>query len=121
MSNASGQCRFDSDGLIMHFEYIGSVDACEPALWATAEERNDHWRKGVERECACGKDEPVRLACNYGWGSHWPGRACRHCRVITAGIDAFESEPQEGAPSWWPEADDRNSEWYKNSERKDRP
>ena len=75
MSRASGRCVFDSDGLVLHFEYDGTVDQCISHLYATWKEMSDNWRKGEWLTCSCGRDEPVTLDVDYGPPNVEPGRA----------------------------------------------
>ena len=83
MSHASGRCVFDSDGLVLHFEYDGTTDQCISHLYATYAEMDANWRKGEWLVCNCGRDEPVKLDVNYAPPNVECGRACRHCMAIT--------------------------------------
>lgn len=110
MSHANGQVRF-ADGLIMHFEYSGTVDVCISNLHDTYEQMIEHWRQQGWRECGCGLDEEVEIATDYGGGGWSPsGKACRHCRAIT--FDPYAARAMEdfdpsaiqefsGLPEWW--------------------
>lgn len=109
MSHANGQVRFP-DGLVLHFEYNGTVDVCISNLRNTNVEVWEHWRQQEWLECKCGRDEQVDIANDYGGGSWSPnGRACRHCRAITFDpVPAFmydnqngEIEEFDGLPEWW--------------------
>lgn len=87
MSHASGKVTFN-DGLVLHYEYDGTVDVCRVNLWDTYEEMDSHWRNYdiPIRECECDKDEDVVISTSYAYGFEWEGRACRHCKCITKGI-----------------------------------
>lgn len=67
------------------FEYNGTSDYAQPKIYSSSDEVWEHWRESPEVTCTCGNDEPVILYSTYGNGFHWPGRACLHCRAITAG------------------------------------
>ena len=97
MSHANGMVQFP-DKTVMHFEYNGTSDVTVSVLWDTSEEVHAHWRGDLWNECKCGRDEPVTLFTDYGDGFHWPGRACRHCRAITAGLEPDETT--YGTPDW---------------------
>ena len=97
MSHANGMVQFP-DKTVMHFEYNGTSDVTDSVLWDTSEEVHAHWRGDIWNECKCGRDEPVTLFTDYGGSFHWPGRACRHCRAITAGLEPDETT--DGTPDW---------------------
>jgi hypothetical protein len=91
-----------NDGTVMHYEYNGTSDVTVSALWDTYEEMYKHWRGDDWNECGCGQDEPVRLFTDYGDGFSWDGRACRHCRSITAGRMPYDDDRpiENGTPEW---------------------
>jgi hypothetical protein len=101
MSHANGAVLFP-DGLVLWYEYNGTSDVTISHLYDTYDEMRDNWRRSDGLDCICGQDEPVRIACDYGSSHHWPGRACRHCRAITAGRDPYETEMVDELPDWWP-------------------
>lgn len=104
MSYASGAVQFP-DGLVLHCPYNGSTDVVVSHLYDTRAEMWEVWRDTEWLDCTCGQDEPVRVMCTYGGGSHWPGRACRHCRAVTDGRRPYEIEDGEwldGQPAWSP-------------------
>ena len=104
MSHAYGQVRFQ-DGLIMHFEYDGTSGHCISNLRDTHQQVSDNWRKSESLECLCGRDEPVKIATDYGPGLNSDGRACRHCRAITKDpLCSWENASRaysRGEPDWW--------------------
>lgn len=93
MSHAHGKVVFE-DKLVLYYEYDGTSDIVLPKLWDTPQEVSDHWREPepFSRKCTCGKDEPVLIDTDYGYGYHWNGKACRHCKVITEGLDPYPHE-----------------------------
>jgi hypothetical protein len=105
MSHSHGQVRFDADGLVMHYEYNGTADVVISHLHDSADGVERYWRKAVDwLRCDCGRDEPVRIATSYGGGFHWPGRACRHCKAVTDGLDPLQQGGAfyvDGLPEWW--------------------
>ncbi len=105
MSHATGMCRFDSDGLVMFFDYNGTVDLCVSHLVDTYEEVWGNIRRLAWLDCEDGKDEPCVLFTDYGNGFYWEGRACRHCRAITKGtspydLDDGDIEIKRVVPEW---------------------
>lgn len=101
MSSATGQVRF-FDGVIMWFRYDGTGDVCIDPLWENQSGLSKNWRSEPDMApCLCGQDEPCDIACNYGAGMLWSGRACRKCRVFTLGDDMIDVDEQYDLPSWW--------------------
>jgi hypothetical protein len=105
MSHATGMCRFDSDGLVMFFDYNGTTDVCVSHLVKTYDEVWDNIRNFNWLNCVDGKDEPCALFTDYGNGFYWKGRACRYCRAITEELSPFEPADDElkithGVPKW---------------------
>lgn len=90
------------DGTVLHCEYNGTSDVMVSALWDTREQMLAHCRGEVWNVCMCGCDEPVTLFSDYGSPFHWPGRACRRCRAITAGQVPFLSDDPitDEEPDW---------------------
>lgn len=90
MSHAHGKVVFE-DKHVLYYEYDGTVDRVCPKLWDTVEDVSKNWREPepFSRTCTCGKDEPVVIDSDYGFGFHWNGRACRTCKVITQGLEPY--------------------------------
>jgi hypothetical protein len=108
MSSALAKVRFLSDGKIMYGEYSGTADVYVSHLKHTLEEAYEEWKKLTWLNCSCGKDEPVIIANDYGGGTYWAGRACRHCRSIETNLsyeDIYENNQDHpichGLPDWW--------------------
>lgn len=108
MSDAIGAVRFEADGLIVFFEYQGSVDLAYSKLWATEDEVCDHWRQYTGETCRC-EGEPVTVCTIYGGGFWWQALACRKCMEITGpNRDPFECGDEDsrrrmrGLPEWAP-------------------
>jgi hypothetical protein len=99
MSHADGAVKFP-DGIIMYYEYNGTVDFVIPRLYTTKEEMEANWRSAnhdyVFNNCTCGQmAEPVEILSMYGGGFWWNGKACRTCMTITEGFE----------PLWWIQGD----------------
>lgn len=90
MGSEVGVTRFESDGVIMFFEYDGTVDVAISHLHPSIEALRDHWRNSATLHCTCGRDEPIQLYTCYGGGFSWIGKACRHCRAFTKGLLPYE-------------------------------
>lgn len=111
MSNAVGAVRFEGDGAIFYFEYVGSSDVADARLRLTEDEVHEHWRArddGDDRRCHCPDEsahDDIELVALYGDGLYWEGRACRRCLVITVGFMPYEGDDVcvgDGQPAWSP-------------------
>ena len=81
MSHSPGQILDASGENVGHFEYNGTVDVACPRIFATAEARDDAWRKDQPPPCVCpGVD--VTLVSE---GLTWEGKACLEHGFIVAG------------------------------------
>lgn len=107
MSHANGMVKF-CDGLILHCEYNGGVDIMLTPLWKSNKEVHDNWRTQPLINCACGQEEPVEIATDYGGGFYWEGKACRFCMCITDHRSPFDYNDErinmsreDGLPVWW--------------------
>jgi hypothetical protein len=81
MSHANGVVKF-SDGLIMYYEYDGTVDNVVSHLYATEFGLWDHWRNHTLNKCQCEHEEDVIAYSDYGDGFYFKAKACRKCASI---------------------------------------
>jgi hypothetical protein len=75
-----------------------------PTIRSTREEVASHWRSGAWAECGCGRPAvDVVIYSDYGFGFHWPGKACFDCLAITDGLLPY-GDPVTGLdrPTWGP-------------------
>ncbi len=82
MSSSLGEVTF-TDGLKLNFSYHGTSDICRTRL---SKNEEFDWSQNQEALCACGQDEAVTIDSGYGGMEAWQGRACRHCKAMTAGM-----------------------------------
>jgi hypothetical protein len=101
MSRSNGLAKFE-DGTILAFVYDGTSDTVNNGLFDRVEESWSGFYKHACDTCKCGKDEPVTLCTDYGKGSCWQGRACRHCRCIKDGKMPYDDNLPtiSGIPDW---------------------
>lgn len=79
MSHAYGKV-YRNNVVAAHYEYDGTSDIALPRMYLTSDEVKANWRKGSWVECTCGEPSvPVVLYTDYGYGSHWDGKACFKC------------------------------------------
>ena len=113
MSRAWGVVRFKSDGKLMYYLYDGTSDICNPNL---CDSMDDVWQDHKWSKCNCYQDEPVEIYSDYGGGFYWNGKACRHCNVITKGLEPWTDDEDEvisitdGQPDWLGEVFNDNNE-----------
>lgn len=95
MSHASAKFYFP-DGTVLFGEYNGTADVMLPRMYATADERNKHWRGDNWRECNCTAPKESWETCiaesSYGGGFWWPGTACRKCMAFVGPLDPEYTE-----------------------------
>lgn len=72
MSHSPGQVLDVLGEILGHFEYNGNVDVARPQIFATAQERDDAWRKDQPTPCSCSGTD-VALVCE---SFTWDARAC---------------------------------------------
>jgi len=95
MSHTLGTAEF-RDGVIVYFEFNGTVDVACTALKSTAHEVERDWRTAANSaKCSCGNSEPVKLRSDFGCGQEWQAMACRSCMAITDGLRPSEPEAQD--------------------------
>lgn len=81
MSHSPGQVLDVIGEIVGYFEYNGTVDVALPQIFATAEARDDAWRKDQPAPCNC-SGVAVTLVSE---GFTWDGRACLDHGFIVAG------------------------------------
>lgn len=102
MSHSGGAVLF-ANSKTLYYEYDGTSDVPCSRLYDTQDEMQEHWRKDNDRDCNCGKDEPVRLMSTYGGGFAWDGKACQFCYAITDGGLIYNCPNYEDTePVWSP-------------------
>lgn len=98
MSHANGLVKF-KDGTILHYEYDGTMDICEPRLYISYERMRENWRKSIKNDenLICNHElEDVEIYTDYADGSFWPGTACRRCMMLITGKDPHNLKDKEG-------------------------
>ncbi|MEK7640932.1 MAG: hypothetical protein AAB389_02970 [Patescibacteria group bacterium] len=95
MSHANGEVIYQGK-VVGLFEYDGTSDIAVPAIWDTNEELEAHWRNNDWKKCTCGQPNiDVILYTDYGYGFHWPAKACLKCKAITASHQPFPYDGED--------------------------
>lgn len=101
MSRAAGQIKF-KDGMVLHFVYNGTVDACYSKLFKSLDDAYAAWDDEsltFESNPTLVEDsETVEIAVNYGNGSSWDGSASRSAMLITEGLRPNRMIPDPDDP-----------------------
>lgn len=95
MSHANLTVRFP-DGTLRYGLYDGSWDRMLPGLF---DADGQAWVFGGEvMDIGDPEEHEVRIACDYGGGGSWSGRATRE--RITSDLEARD-DYENGLPGWW--------------------
>jgi hypothetical protein len=121
VSNATCVIRFP-DGELRCAVYNGTSDVVSSRLYTVGETEQrwrdtdasnplaTHWPPSDWTEPDPDETVPVMLACNYGFGMIWRGRAsksyvhpdCRDPYGEACELDTFPTGPGTDLPVWWP-------------------